>query len=1302
MGHKLNFKIKEGKINLSEYFLLESYANINHNKKYIDVIKEQLQLFLNSKEKNFDHLWLQFCNFIKENEFQHFKTLALKKKTPSYKNFLEKIKEKTTIKNSNIAIILHSKKSEIINNTISLFVDYISNNSSSSTNLFHIELTRIEFFSWGLSLNLNDYIEELNIGENNCQDEDKNFNTIYEYESVFDNKDYEEDPIKFKDWSKFINHLHENIVRNNDETSNFLFMFKDDFIFASTKNINLSRSKFYINNNNSGEQLFKNDSLEEKFDGNFNWESKDYNLQNRLETLKNEYNLEINEIEKKVSETEIKINEENSNKNKKENILHDYENELNRINDDLEKVLNKIKKFNLNKNDIEKLKKENDKLIKEIDVLYKNKTIFIKDIEYLEHKLNRDLDEKDKERIKMNNELLHSKRELDSIIKKIEKNEHFIKSNKTKIDALNNEIEKINIENLNSNEKRLKENKSSKEKEINELELEIENIKNDINDYNSDLKNFKNNKTKINNYFNKVNEFNEWVIKKNLNKFQIISPKKNKEKLEDIEFPLLDDFIDNKISINSFEEYSLYDDKSGTIAVIKRFKNALENVERGYYKNPLFYLGIRKPHKTLNITYKKKLKLNILNKYSLNEKQEKALLKAINTNCFFYLQGPPGTGKTQVISAITEHVIDDNMNIIMTSSTHEAINNFFDRLNDNNKQNPNIVLLKYRYVKSKKNKEIEEKYSEVNLFKNFKDRMTNNIFECNNDDLLIKIKNYFDKFGNNTPNKFSEFLPSPIVKFVFSDFENNKKYFYKNDNKDELIDPIDYEESFTIGIKRRCENKEKDINENEKEFLKIIELIFSNIDSLKIDLDKIDFNKDYLSLIKEQINNLNQNNDNKSNLTKFIKAIKEKYSDANDNYEDEFLDYVTTNKLINVIGLTTTSKNEISIKDKKISIFSEYPIDYLIIDEISKCSMPEILSKAILSKKTIFAGDYLQLPPQSNLSDDFIINELIDSGFSFGGDKNNNEISSSELQTNGDDEQIKKSIKNNIANLFKKSFFAELVKMIKDHNIDSLPYQFLNCSHRFGKGILEIINIIYPEGEKLITPKDATSPKKYDLKLKNHNLNNDVCLINLKSPSNGFKIDHNFNLSIDDNGFDQKSDSFDFKNKKIDILYDYSYNQWSAYITMQIIEKLIDNNKEKFINKNKRIGIVTLTKQQKDVVRKYINLNDNLKNFKTYIKVDTIDNFQGREEEIIIVDFIRGSTKVVSKKVESNIGKRNISFLTEKERINVALSRAKQKLIIIGQFNYLKEITDITLFKKYFNILSDSNDSYIEIGGNDE
>jgi predicted DNA helicase len=84
------------------------------------------------------------------------------------------------------------------------------------------------------------------------------------------------------------------------------------------------------------------------------------------------------------------------------------------------------------------------------------------------------------------------------------------------------------------------------------------------------------------------------------------------------------------------------------------------------------------------------------------------------------------------------------------------------------------------------------------------------------------------------------------------------------------------------------------------------------------------------------------------------------------------------------------------------------------------------------------------------------------------------------------------------------------------------------------------------------------------------------------------------------------------------------------------------------------IGIISPYKEQVQYITEQINADDELSNFKSKIAIKTVDGFQGQEREIIYISMVRSNDA-------SDIG-----FLSDIRRMNVALTRARKKLVVIG------------------------------------
>ena len=122
-----------------------------------------------------------------------------------------------------------------------------------------------------------------------------------------------------------------------------------------------------------------------------------------------------------------------------------------------------------------------------------------------------------------------------------------------------------------------------------------------------------------------------------------------------------------------------------------------------------------------------------------------------------------------------------------------------------------------------------------------------------------------------------------------------------------------------------------------------------------------------------------------------------------------------------------------------------------------------------------------------------------------------------------------------------------------------------------------------------------------------------------------------------------------------------------------------DNNVINEINKLS-VGIITPYKQQRNQISKFIDDNELLKS--KNIEVATVDFYQGREKDIIIFSCVRAG------------GKYGIGFLSDIRRMNVAITRAKYCLWIVGNEvslntnpDWSKLLNDIKDRMLYINIL---------------
>ena len=292
-----------------------------------------------------------------------------------------------------------------------------------------------------------------------------------------------------------------------------------------------------------------------------------------------------------------------------------------------------------------------------------------------------------------------------------------------------------------------------------------------------------------------------------------------------------------------------------------------------------------------------------------------------------------------------------------------------------------------------------------------------------------------------------------------------------------------------------------------------------------------------------------------------------------------------------VLGATTTTS---AISGKKgYEVLKDYK--WLIIDEVSKCPITEVLRYVPYVEKIIMVGDDFQLAP---------IFEI-----------NKNDVKS--LSSFNEDKFDK------LKEMYESSVFSKTLQKAKK----AKRLVVLNKNYRSRKKILDLYNIFY-NGE-LEFGKENDKDVKVEF-------NNEQLFSNEK-----------------DAYFIEVKGGKEVKEKTS------RYNLKELEATAIILEKLMKDTK----NKEKlTLAIIFPYAAQIEKFQKNYNsiINEAKKSFLSF-EMDTVDAFQGKEANIVLCN------TVVADSTSRN-------FLNDFRRINVSLSRAKDKLFVFGNSLVLSNI----------------------------
>ena len=279
--------------------------------------------------------------------------------------------------------------------------------------------------------------------------------------------------------------------------------------------------------------------------------------------------------------------------------------------------------------------------------------------------------------------------------------------------------------------------------------------------------------------------------------------------------------------------------------------------------------------------------------------------------------------------------------------------------------------------------------------------------------------------------------------------------------------------------------------------------------------------------------------------------------------------------------------------------------DTVIIDEAAKANLAEALVPMSKANRCVLVGDHKQLPP-------YLDNQLIE-----GYIRSKNRQSSIDDETEADKNIQEKLDKSKIVEAMSTSLFELL---LENGRLPQENLVMLNFQYRMHPDIGEFISKVFYDGQ--VKMGEGTHSQYIPLPIPYDKSYVFVDIDERNERTTNRTIEREENTSF-------------INEKEIEI------------ICKDICPTIIKANLPEKIS----VGIITPYSAQRDRLRKELSGTD----FKD--SVFTIDSIQGMEFDIVVFSFVRSFP---------DYQRKTVGFLDDMRRLNVSLSRAKKKLILVG------------------------------------
>lgn len=135
-------------------------------------------------------------------------------------------------------------------------------------------------------------------------------------------------------------------------------------------------------------------------------------------------------------------------------------------------------------------------------------------------------------------------------------------------------------------------------------------------------------------------------------------------------------------------------------------------------------------------------------------------------------------------------------------------------------------------------------------------------------------------------------------------------------------------------------------------------------------------------------------------------------------------------------------------------------------------------------------------------------------------------------------------------------------------------------------------------------------------------------------------------------------------------------NKVEAELTLDALKNYFTKiGRQRIADEHIDVGVISPYRAQVQLLRRMVRKDEFFKPYRKCVTVNTVDGFQGQERDIIVISLVRSND-------DGQIG-----FLSDLRRMNVAITRARMKLIIVGS---VQTMTRHAFYKELYDYVQES------------